>query len=63
MTGEHAEIAFGARNIDLIDVAGERDLLRRDEFKMEGGHALSAFSAVTRGLDPRVHRKSRSSCD
>ena len=39
VAGEHAEVAFRAGNVDLIDLAGERDLLRGDEFEVERGHA------------------------
>ena len=38
MSGEHAEIALGARHVDLIDFAGEEELLGRDEIEVEGGH-------------------------
>ena len=38
MAGQHAEIALGARHVDLIDLAGERELFRRDEIEVEGGH-------------------------
>ena len=38
MTGEHAEIALDAGNVDLIDLAGEGELFRRDEIEVEGGH-------------------------
>ena len=39
MTGQHAEVALGAGHIDLIDFAGKRNLVRRHEFEVEGGHA------------------------
>ena len=39
MAGQHAEVALGAGHIDLIDLAGKRDLLRRHEFEVERGHA------------------------
>src|SRR5262249_11004068 len=38
MTGQHAEIAFRAGNVDLIDLAGEGELFRRYEIEVEGGH-------------------------
>ena len=38
MTGQHAEVALGAGHVDLIDLAGERELLRRHEFEVERGH-------------------------
>src|ERR1700716_2944402 len=50
MSGEHAEIALDAGDVDLIDLAGESELFGRDEIEMEGGHG-DALSAVTRGLD------------
>jgi hypothetical protein len=34
MAGQYAEITFHARQIDLIDIAGEQHALRRDEFKV-----------------------------
>ena len=37
-SGQHAEIAFGARDIDLIDFTRESELFRRDEIEVEGGH-------------------------
>ena len=40
VAGQHAEVALGAGHIDLIDLAGERDLVRRHELEVEGGHAL-----------------------
>src|SRR5260370_513662 len=52
MSGEYAEIALDAGNVDLIDLAGEGKLFGRDEIEVEGGHGLSALSPVTRGLDP-----------
>src|SRR6185312_7795659 len=45
MTGEHAEIAFGARDINLIDFAGKHEMIRRDEIEVEGGHAYAASAA------------------
>ena len=38
MAGEHAEVALGAGHVDLIDLAGEQQLFRRDEIEVEGGH-------------------------
>ena len=38
VAGQHAEVALGAGHIDLIDLAGERDLVRRHEFEVERGH-------------------------
>ena len=38
VAGQHAEVALGAGHIDLIDLAGERYLIRRHEFEMERGH-------------------------
>ena len=40
MAGEHAEIALRARDVDLIDLAGEQELFGRDEIEVEGGHAV-----------------------
>ena len=60
VTGEHAEIAFHAGNVDLIDLAGEGELFRSNQIEVEGGHGLSVLSAVTRGLDPRVHQEKSS---
>ena len=57
MAGQHAEVAFGAGHIDLIDLAGERDLLRRHEFEVERGHAVIP-DAVT-PLPPRASCPSR----
>src|SRR5262249_39621885 len=33
MSRQHAEVAFRARHVDLTDLAGEQDLLRRDEIE------------------------------
>jgi len=44
MTCEHAEISLGAGNIDLVDLAREGQLFRRDEIEMEGSHGLSSLS-------------------
>ena len=38
MTGEHAEVTLGARNVDLIDLTGKQQLLGRYEIELEGGH-------------------------
>ena len=38
MSGQHAEIAFHAGNVDLIDFAGEGELFGRNEIEVEGGH-------------------------
>jgi hypothetical protein len=56
MAGEHAEIALDARDVNLIDFAGEGEFFRGDEIEMEGSHGRSVFSNVSRGLDPRVHQ-------
>ena len=40
MSGEHAEIALDAGNVDLIDLAGEGELFGRDEIEVEGGHGM-----------------------
>ena len=50
---EHTEVAFGARDIDLIGLAGKRDLLRRDELEMERGHADPTLVGVSVTLLPR----------
>ena len=50
MSGEHAEIALDAGNVDLIDLAGEGEFFGGDEIEVEGGHGLSAFPIVTAGL-------------
>ena len=41
MSGQNAHVAFGAGQIDLIDVAGEQHAFRRDKFEMKRGHADS----------------------
>jgi hypothetical protein len=38
MSGEHAEIALDAGNVNLIDLAGKRELFGRDKIEVEGGH-------------------------
>jgi hypothetical protein len=38
MTGQDAEITFGAGNVDLLDLSREGDFFRRDEIEVEGGH-------------------------
>ena len=40
VAGEHAEIALEAGNVDLIDLAREGELFRRDEIEVEGGHGV-----------------------
>jgi hypothetical protein len=40
VTGEHAQIPLGARQVDLGNLAGEQELLGRDEIEMEAGHVL-----------------------
>ena len=44
MSGEHAEIAFHAGNVNLIDLAGEGELFGGDEIEVEGGHGEPANS-------------------
>src|SRR5207302_4887031 len=44
MSGEHAEIAFHAGNVNLIDLAGEGELFGRDEIEVEGSHGVPANS-------------------
>src|SRR5258708_15441800 len=56
MSGEHAEIALDAGDVNLIDFAGEGEFFRGDEIEVEGGHGAT-LSAVTRGHDQRVHLK------
>src|SRR3977135_3772192 len=64
MSGEHAEIALDAGDVDLIDLAGESEFFRRDEIEMEGGHgdALSQLSlaGLTRGS---IEQKTSSQMD
>ena len=38
MTSQHAEVTLDAGNVDLVDFARERELFRRDEIEVEGGH-------------------------
>jgi len=38
VSGKDAEIAFGARHIDLIDFAREDEPFRRRKFEVKGGH-------------------------
>ena len=40
MRRKYAEVAFRARNIDLIDLSGEQKLLGRNEIEMESGHRI-----------------------
>src|SRR3954453_10802009 len=42
MSGEHAEIALHAGDINLIDFAGEGEFFRRDEIEVKGGHGVLA---------------------
>ena len=44
MTGEHAEVALGAGNVDLIDLTGKQQLFGRYEIELEGGHVVSCLS-------------------
>ena len=43
MAGQHAEIAFHAGNVNLIDFAGEGEFFGRNEIEVEGGHGESVF--------------------
>jgi hypothetical protein len=47
----------------LIDFTGERHFFGRDEIEVKGGHSLSVFPVVTRGLDPQVHLSKHFSFD
>ncbi len=38
MAREHAELAFLAGNVDLVDLAGENQPLGRHQLEMESGH-------------------------
>ena len=38
MAGQHAEVAFGAGHVDLVDLAREHELFRRDQFEVKCGH-------------------------
>jgi hypothetical protein len=38
MSGQHAEIAFRAGDVNLVDFAGEGELFGGDEIEVEGGH-------------------------
>src|SRR5436190_1614172 len=38
MAREHAEVALGARHVDLIDRAGEQEFLGRNQIELERGH-------------------------
>jgi hypothetical protein len=40
MAGENAEVALNAGHIDLINLPGKRNLLRRDKLEMERRHIL-----------------------
>src|SRR5215207_8474013 len=44
MPSEHAEIAFHAGDVNLIDLAGEGELFGRDEIEMKGSHGKPASS-------------------
>jgi hypothetical protein len=37
---QHAEVTFGARGIDLVDLTGKQLPLRRDQGKVQLGHRL-----------------------
>ena len=43
MAGEHAEVAFRARHVDLIDGLGHQQAFRRNEIELEGGHGSKPF--------------------
>ena len=45
MSGQHAEIAFHAGDVNLIDLAGEGEFFGGDEIEVEGGHRGSPLSA------------------
>jgi len=45
MSRQHAEVAFDAGNVDLIDLTGEGELFGRDEIKMEGSHLGSLLGS------------------
>ncbi|MEY9232691.1 hypothetical protein ABIF78_005014 [Bradyrhizobium japonicum] len=38
MSRQHAEVTLDAGDIDLIDLARECELFRRDEIEVDGGH-------------------------
>ena len=38
MSGQHAEIALQAGNVNLIDFAGEGEFFGRNQIEVEGGH-------------------------
>src|SRR5882757_10242718 len=44
MTGQHAEIAFHAGDVNLIDFAGEGEFFGRNQIEVEGGHGEPASS-------------------
>ena len=44
MIGEYAEVALEPRNVDLIDLARERQAIGSDEIKMERGHGLVRYA-------------------
>ena len=60
VTGQHAEIAFGAGHVHLLDLAREQELFRRDQIEMEIGHyLLKPCSCRSRNPLPcRSHRRS-----
>ena len=60
VTGEHAEIAFGARDVDLIDLAGEHELLGRHEIELEGGHVCLLPDLLILKSAERASRRMRS---
>src|SRR6516225_3406764 len=53
MPGQHAEVAFAARQIDLIDVAGEQHRFRRYEFKVYSSHSAYPLPLPTNSLPLR----------
>ena len=40
VSGEYAEIALDAGDVNLIDFSGEGELFRRDEIEVESGHVF-----------------------
>ena len=51
MAGRHAEIAFHAGDVNLIDFAGEGEFFGgRQQIEVEGGHRESAVSATTEAV-------------
>src|SRR5438477_588141 len=45
MSGQHAEVAFCAGDVDLIHFAGEGELFGGNEIEMEGGHGNLRISS------------------